>query len=272
MLYDVRSLTPADSPALEHLFQQDPLRFLTPRMNLEVYGYDTASVRPWGAFSADGTEVVGVLLRYSNTMIVADMDGGTAASFASLIDSEHGVAGVRGTVELVRRLRPHLRRYQSNGLEQSTLMQLREPPRCPPEVLRLARRATSADLDMLAALYANAYTMYRTRSNVAGKLADSRVFVVEEPPGARHPTRIASCALLNMESRDAGLIGGVFTHANARGRGYASACTAALSLDLQRDGKLPCLFYENPVAGNVYRRMGFEEVGYWAVLYLSGGK
>ena len=75
-----------------------------------------------------------------------------------------------------------------------------------------------------------------------------------------------------MEGTDAGLIGGVFTAASARGRGYASACTAALSLDLQRDGKLPCLFYENPAAGRVYRRLGFEEAGQWAVLYLNAPK
>ena len=54
-----------------------------------------------------------------------------------------------------------------------------------------------------------------------------------------------------------------------RGRGYAAAVVSYLSLYLQQRGKLPVLFYENPVAGRVYRRLGFEEVGRWAVLYLA---
>ena len=268
----VRLLTPDDGPALERLFRRDPLRFLTPRMNLEVYGFDQEIVRPWGAFTPDGSELEGLFLRYSNTIIVADLDGSTASVFAPLIDNESGVAGVRGTVETVRRIRANLRRYTQNGIEQSIFMQLRMPPRCPPEILPLARRACPDDLDMLAALYSGAFTMFRTRANVASKLAETRVYVVDEPASTRQPVRILSCALLNMEGRDAGLIGGVFTHANARGHGYAAACTAALSLDLQRDGKLPCLFYENPVAGRIYRNMGFEEAGQWAVLYLNAPK
>lgn len=111
--------------------------------------------------------------------------------------------------------------------------------------------------------------MYRSRSNVAAKLAETRVFVTEEPALGKRSRRIASCALLNVEGSNAGLIGGVYTLPSARGKGYGSACTALLAADLQRDGKLPCLFYENPIAGKVYRRLGFEDASRWAVLYLS---
>ena len=111
--------------------------------------------------------------------------------------------------------------------------------------------------------------MFRSRSNVETKLAEPRVFVAEESVGAGAPTRFASCALLNVEGVDAGLIGGVYTLPASRGKGFASAVTAAISLDLQKDGKMPTLFYENPVAGRVYRQLGFEPVGKWAVLYLS---
>ncbi len=269
---NVRLLTPDDAPALQRLYRRDPPRFLTPRMNLEVYGCTGDVVQPWGVFSPDGQEVLGMLLRYSNTIIVTDLDGSCAGAFASLIDTQNGVVGVRGTVETVRRVKACLRRYTGNGLEQSVFMRLSAPPRIAPELLRLARRAAPRDADLLAALYAGASAMFRTRANVAAKLAETRVWVVEEPAGARHPIRIASCALLNMEGNDAALIGGVFTSPIGRGRGYASACTAALSLDLQRDGKLPCLFYENPAAGRIYRRLGFEEIGQWAVLYLNPPK
>lgn len=267
----VRQLTGVDAPLLEDLYRKNPLRFLTPRMNLEVYGFDGPTICSWGAFTPDGSALQGILLRFNNTAIIADLDGSAAAAFAPTVDGERGLFGVRGTMETVRRLRANLRRYTTNGLEQSTYMQLVMPPVCPPEILRLARPARPDDLDMLVALYAGAYTMFRTRDNVQAKLAETRVFVVEEKATGRSPARISACALLNMEGRDAGLIGGVFTAPLARGKGYAGACTAALCLDLQRDGKLPCLFYENPIAGRVYHRLGFEEIGQWGVLYLNKG-
>lgn len=126
-----------------------------------------------------------------------------------------------------------------------------------------------ADAALLSELYADAGAMSRDRPNVAAKLGTGRVFVVEEAETGRRKRRIASCALLNVESSDAGLIGGVYTLPAARGKGYAAACTAALSIDLQQDGKVPVLFYENPVAGRVYRRLGFTEAGRWAVLHVA---
>ena len=262
-----RPLTVRDAPAFERLCAREPARLLTHRLNIERYGWDSKTVRAWGAFA--GEEMQGVLLRFGNIAIVADADGRCGTAFAAIVDADPGVAGVRGTIETCRTVQAALRRYRVTDWETSAFLRLRCSPACPPEVLALARRAQPGDLDNLAALYAGAGPMYRDRANVAGKLAETRVFVVEEPELGRWPARIASCALLNVEGRDAGLIGGVYTLPEVRGKGYAAACTAALSLDVQRDGKLPCLFYENPVAGRVYRRLGFEEVGQWAVLYLS---
>lgn len=264
-----RPLTSSDAPALERLCMQHPLRFLTPRINIEYYGYDGPVVRSWGAFTTKGAEMVGLLLRFRNTVVAVDADGESAPALAAVIDAESGIAGVRGTIETVSAIQAAVRRYVPTDWEDSYFLRLLHPPDCPPATLALARCAGPGDLDKLAALYAQAGMMYRTRDNVAAKLAETRVFVVEEPAADSRPERIVSCALLNVEGHDAGLIGGVFTLFEARGRGYATACTAALSLDLQRDGKLPCLFYENPVAGGVYRRLGFEDAGRWAVLYLS---
>ena len=264
-----RPLTAADAPALSRLCARAPLRLLTIRLNIERHGYDDPAVRPWGVFAADGQEMVGALLRFSNTVVIADEKGQCAPAFAEVVNSQRDVAGVRGTIEAVRGVRDRLTRYAPSEWENSFLLRLTHPPACPPETQALARRAGPEDTERLAALYAGAGAMYRSRANVAGRLTGSRVFVVEEPEYGPRPARIVSCALLNVEGSDAGLIGGVYTHPEARGQGYAAACTAALSRDLQRDGKHPYLFYENPIAGRVYRRLGFEEIGQWAILYLA---
>jgi len=265
----VRPLTEADAEALADLCARHPLRLLTPRLNIDLYGFQGPSLRSWGAFLPNGRTMIGLLFRLNNTMIAVDGDGECSAAFSAVIDSETGVAGVRGSSEVVSGIQAGLRRYNPTDWEDSFFLRLLRAPGCPPETLALARRADMADLDKLACLYAEAGTMYRSRANVATKLAETRVFVVEEPALGRRAARIASCALLSPEGRDAGLIGGVFTLPSARGKGYAAACVSALAIDIQRDAKLPCLFYENPIAGRIYRRLGFEECGRWAVLYIA---
>jgi predicted GNAT family acetyltransferase len=266
-----RLLTDADAPAVVDLCARHPQLMLTTRMNLESFGYNGPHVRSWGAFEPEerGGAVMAVMLRFGNIAVVADPAGASAHRFAQIVDSESGVAGVRGNVEAIAALRSALKRYRPVDWEDSQFMLLTDPPVISEQALAMARRAVPADLDRLAALYEDAGAMYRSRDNVARKLDQSRIFVVEEPRHSWRPARIVSSALLNVEGADAAMIGGVFTLPSARGHGYAAACTAALAIDIRQDGKLPCLFYENPVAGRVYTRLGFTNAGEWAVLYLT---
>ncbi len=262
-----RPLTDADRPALARLTAREPIRTLPVRLNLDAHGLQGPLVRSWGAFAKTGGDALhGLLIRFGNTMIGCDRDGQCAPAFAAVIDGETGLAGVRGTQELVGALQARVRRYYATHQEVSAYLRLLRPPVCPPDLLALVRRAGPDDLDSLAALYAEAGAMFRNRANVAAKLADSRVFVIEATGPAKG---IAACALVNVEGDAAGLIGGVFTRLQARGRGYAAATTAAVARDLQNDAKTPYLFYENPVAGRVYHRLGFEKAGEWAVVFLG---
>ena len=188
----VRPLTDADAAAFTTLCAQDSWRYLTPRLNIEAHGYNGPIVQTWGAFRAAvaGAGLAGVMLRYGNTAILADADGATAEVFAPVIDGLDGLAGVRGSIEAVRAIRGLLSRYAPTGMEHSTFMGLSMPPQCPAHVPALARRARPGDLDLLAELYSNAYAMHRSRANVAAKLTQTRVFVVERrpdrSPGAPH--------------------------------------------------------------------------------------
>jgi GNAT superfamily N-acetyltransferase len=262
-----RLLVDADLPAIDALCRRHPLRLLSPRLSIERYGCETSLLRVWGAFRRDyPEELMGLMQRFGNTVVLVDADGDCGFAFARIVDDQTGVLGLRGTAETIDAVRACLTKYQGVDCERSPFLRLLHPPQCDPALVAMARPATMDDLDELAFLYSGAGVMYRSRANVAAKLADSRVFVIQREAGSRR--RIDSVALLNVEGAAAGLIGGVYTRREARGQGFAAAVTAALSIDLQRDGKQPCLFYENPVAGRVYRRLGFEDAGDWSLLYV----
>lgn len=68
------------------------------------------------------------------------------------------------------------------------------------------------------------------------------------------------------ETSVSGMIGGVLTLPEYRNLGHASKVVSALCKSLISRGKLACLFFDNPKAGNIYYRLGFENIGKWCVL------
>jgi uncharacterized protein len=81
---------------------------------------------------------------------------------------------------------------------------------------------------------------------IAGQLVTSAAFVPTTPSG------------------DAGRINAVFTLEVERGKGYASACVAALSRRLLDAGWRYCLIFAdraNPTTTRIYPRLGYREIG-----------
>ena len=80
--------------------------------------------------------------------------------------------------------------------------------------------------------------------------------------------RIVSTASYTAENSNSAMIIGVATapEGEHRKKGYASACLTELLIDLSERGKGAALFYDNPGAGSIYRKMGFKNIGQWKML------
>lgn len=75
-------------------------------------------------------------------------------------------------------------------------------------------------------------------------------------------------ASTSAENSMSAMIIGVATHHSYRCQGLASRVVAALCADLLSEGKSLCLFYDNPKAGIIYKRLGFRDIGSWVLAYL----
>lgn len=85
--------------------------------------------------------------------------------------------------------------------------------------------------------------------------------------GVHKDGRLVAAASTSAESDLSAMVIGVCTHPDYRGRGYASALVAKLCGDCLREGLSSlCLFYDNPAAGRIYRRIGFVEMGEYLML------
>ncbi|MCM1118061.1 MAG: GNAT family N-acetyltransferase [bacterium] len=79
--------------------------------------------------------------------------------------------------------------------------------------------------------------------------------------------RMIATASTSAENSESAMIVGVATAEGHRGKGYASAVVGALCRDcFERGKKYLCLFYDNPVAGRIYNRIGFQELGEYGML------
>jgi uncharacterized protein len=78
-----------------------------------------------------------------------------------------------------------------------------------------------------------------------------------------HEGEVVSLAAFGGETPHGMRIGPVFTPPERRGRGYASALTAALSTQLLASGRRFCFLYTdlaNPTSNKIYRAIGYEQV------------
>ena len=79
--------------------------------------------------------------------------------------------------------------------------------------------------------------------------------------------RLVTVASTSAENSESAMVVGVATVKGYRGKGYASAVVTALCQDcFDRGKKYICLFYDNPVAGRIYNRIGFREIGEYGML------
>lgn len=82
----------------------------------------------------------------------------------------------------------------------------------------------------------------------------------------REGGQIVACAGTTAENSRSAMVVGVATSPDRRGRGYATRLVSRLCALHQAEGRdALCLFYDNPAAGSIYRRLGFTDVGTWVM-------
>lgn len=79
---------------------------------------------------------------------------------------------------------------------------------------------------------------------------------------------VSSCSTISEYDKSA-IVTGVVTSPEFRNKGYGSEVLICLFETLISEGKNPYLFYSNPVASSVYKKLGMEEVCEWRVVFIK---
>ncbi len=253
----IRKLREEDRKELMRYLLREPAYNLFIIGDVENYGFDRDFQELWGEFTSGGLSAV--LLRYYSYLIISSEGGDYDIS--GLADIAQGL-GFKMLSGKEGALRPLAEKLGLTDIRVQYLAELTTPDSLLPigpddvewlttgnymEVLELHRNIEELNIFEL-----NEEAFMRPVRDGTGRTC----FV-------RKDGRPVSVASSTAETGRMAMVVGVGTLKGYRERGYASLCVSALCRPLLLEGKSVYLFYDNPDAGRIYRRLGFREVGAW---------
>ncbi|MCG6793884.1 GNAT family N-acetyltransferase [Anoxybacillus geothermalis] len=259
----IRRLTAEDDQQVFSFLRQDPSFNLFIIGDIESFGYDADFQDVWGQFD-DAGSLKAVLLRYYDSYIPYAPGDFDADGFARLIRETAPSSSIQlsGKADIARQFEERLPLGEKRTLY---FCECRTDEYARQEMGAFAvKKAELADVDRILDLRRR-IAEFETRPSSRDMLVkgmetnSARTYYIEQDG------RMVAAASTSAENSLSAMIVGVCTDQEHRGKGYASTIVAKLVCDLLAEGKMPCLFYDNPDAGRIYHRLGFRDIGLWAM-------
>ncbi|HEY0071769.1 MAG TPA: GNAT family N-acetyltransferase [Chloroflexia bacterium] len=287
---DTRALTAQDRPLLDALLMRNPVQnvfHLSAMVEHEKAGREGwlpegSDGGPWAVGAFREGELVGVVTAARGTGGIYHSPGDREALEAvaglvvekaregllSLLSGHHSQVGAVLPLIDAAGVGP----YDSCHFRTLRADQLIMPPPIPG--FSAPRIASHKDMERLIDFYETGfYSLARLpsraawRSRLTEQLAYRTLYIVEDGRG-----RVVSAALSSAEAAGVAMLGGVATLSEHRGKGLSSLCVSALCAHLLHNAfHTVALFYleDNDPAGRVYRKLGFQDEGYWLLVPLG---
>lgn len=259
----IRQLTENDrTDLLEYLYQESSYNIFLIG-DVEAFGFDKEWQTLYGEFDEQGNYISVLLFYRENAIYYSHIEVFNTAYLPYI--TERNVEYLSGKEVLMRLIYPHLKgfRLQLEHFAKATTIKLEETTDC--EIRLLTSR------DDFSKLYDLLYTITefgiykKDRENfIEGKINSLKMSYTL---GVFVDGVIAATAATTADTTVNSMIVGVATHKNYRTKGYASALVSKIMKEyINHQNKELCLFYDNPKAGKIYLRLGFENIGKWIML------
>lgn len=262
----MKKLTNEDYQSVMSYVRKEPEFNLFFIGDLEIYGMESEGVSIYTSDTADGIHFPYLILDYrSNYLIYSqnpDFPVDEIVPFLSGMDMKN----LSGKKELIERLVPHLQGLELVPTYMARLNEVQQPPKKDFSGHRLTGADVPAILDLLLQIDEFFTMRTKTREENHADILESlshggRMYGVWEDG------ILAAVAGTSAENSMAAMVVSVATLPQFRGRGYATGLVSRLCMDCLDEGmKFLCLFYNNPEAGAIYRRLGFQELGQYAMV------
>ena len=259
----IRLLTASDHEVCMALVQQHPAENLFIIGDIEAFGYDQPFQKIWGQFEDD--KLIAVLLKYEGNYIPYAQGPFDVQGFADIMNADEQMTELSGLKYLTDQLEPLVNKQISIKKETYYAKCTKLQPIYEVAELEGVARLTLEEIDENVELMLSIPEF--EGSNVT---VESKIRAEENKTGRTYFMRegdvMVSSASTTAENSVSAMIVGVATREGFKQKGYATKCMQKLCGDLLAEGKSLCLFYDNPSAGSIYKRLGFEDIGFWNLL------
>ncbi|CQR46137.1 Acetyltransferase (GNAT) family protein [Paraliobacillus sp. PM-2] len=255
----IRKLTMEDDQQVQTLIQQKPAENLFIIGDIEAFGYDQDFQTVWGDF--DNNNLRAILLKYEKNYIPFALDTFDANGFAKIINEDPDQPMLSGLKDITAQIEPYLTiTYQKK--RETHYAKLTSNTQLPLVNTHAVKLLTSEDVDRLGAFLTNVREFDSLLFNAESKRRNlekgvTRGYYIE------NNGQIVSTASTTAENTKSAMVVAVATAESYQQKGLATRCLTKLCKDLVTEGKQLCLFYDNPNAGKLYKRIGFEDIGIW---------
>lgn len=257
----MRKLREEDRQSIMRYIGKEPEFNLFLIGDLENFGVDSEHVNFYAEDRADEYDFL--IMRYRDSFVLyscfEDYDADAAATY---LLSQHAefINGKGSVLERIVSYFPELNVKRSYLSKLTSLNQDSELPQgyeC--KFLEPNDARSQVDLFLLIEEFRDSYLGRESEQieNIKVNLESTGRAI-----GAYHAQALIGTAGIAASNSMSAMIIGVATHPDYRNLGIASALVASLCRDcLDRGMKFLCLFYDNPKAGSIYRKIGFCEMG-----------
>lgn len=266
-------LTKSDTERVLEYVNHEPEMNLFFIGDIENFGIDVPPVSLYASEGSSG-EWDSLMLRYRDYWLLystkEDYDARAAAEFLQ----NQPMDCLSGKTSLLERILPYFPDWSLQSDYMCRLTSVSEAALRETEDGVTIRALTEDDVDEYIALmcsceefsksYQGEGMIEKRREETIAKMREEKSSITA---GLFIGDKLISAAGTSADNSQSTMITGVATRLGYRNKGFATAVVGWLCRESLLSGKkYLCLFYDNPVAGRIYRRIGFTEMGEYAMM------
>ncbi|MGL4337585.1 MAG: GNAT family N-acetyltransferase [Turicibacter sp.] len=231
--------------------------------DIENYGFESPIQEVWGSFDETGY-LNGVLLRYRENYIPYFKESQFDVSeFIEIIKSDPNIQMISGESKIVAAFTACFKAYEIREMYFCELTDALDLVPATTQIEIAEIQDSQRIFDLLIQIEEFDTLNRSSVEHVKEKFYNhsGRIYYIENEQG-----EVVCNVQTTAENSKSAMVVSVATHPDYRGRGYMSQALSKLCHDLLSEGKTLCLFYDNPKAGRVYHKLGFESIGKWSMM------
>lgn len=264
----IRKLTEVDREPLMALICKEPALNLFIIGDLENFGFEQEFMDIWGEFNSEVGQIKAVLLRFYRNYLPYAEGPFDVEGFSEIMRKDKDISMISGRADVVQAFTEVLQFREVKQMLFAEMKELAQEIRDTLSALDIVKIATVNDVEAICSLTDTIeefeFSREGSRANLRKTLESGtgRTYYLEREG------QVIATASTSAENSMSAMIIAVATHQAYRGQGLASRVVAKLCADLLNEGKSLCLFYNNPQAGIIYKRLGFHDIGSWSMAFM----